>query len=476
MAEHLVVVLPGIGGSVLSDRNSLSGIWTAGVWNIARTVIHPPRLSLAENPNLVASGLVRSTTILGFTVVAGYEGLLTMLSTHGIVDPGDPRRPVPNADVVAVPYDWRRGIESAAEHLDRVVQSRLQHLTNRQKRSRVIVIAHSMGGLVARYWMGVMGQYKLCRALLTMGTPHRGAPKALDWLVNGVRLKDRRLSALSELLWDFPSVSQLLPTYRSIMDWTDQTVKPVPRYVDELPLGRLRQPAGLARQLHKEIEGSWLNMTGQRPEVTPYFGWSHATLDAASWKDGRLTVEKRPNTWLGLRGWEDDLGDGTVPSYSALPSDLDNSIATLVRLPQMHTRLTAPKDLLQRIGRYEKYAPPRHVHGRDEPDHPPTIGLDIEDVYAANQAIPVRVYIRGAEVDVSDAAVRARLIPRKPGTTSVSGTPLVWDASMEGHTVDLPPMPEGIYELRVAARGIPGVVDLECACDVAVVATDAGER
>jgi hypothetical protein len=24
--------------------------------------------------------------------------------------------------------------------------------------------------------------------LITVGTPHRGAPKALDWLVNGVRV------------------------------------------------------------------------------------------------------------------------------------------------------------------------------------------------------------------------------------------------------------------------------------------------
>ena len=43
----------------------------------------------------------------------------------------------------------------------------------------MIVVAHSMGGLVARYWMGPLGGWRVCRALITLGTPHRGAPKAL---------------------------------------------------------------------------------------------------------------------------------------------------------------------------------------------------------------------------------------------------------------------------------------------------------
>ena len=53
---------------------------------------------------------------------------------------------------------------------------------------KVIVIAHSMGGLVARWWLTALGGHRVCRALITVGTPHRGAPKSVDWVVNGVRL------------------------------------------------------------------------------------------------------------------------------------------------------------------------------------------------------------------------------------------------------------------------------------------------
>jgi triacylglycerol esterase/lipase EstA (alpha/beta hydrolase family) len=50
-----------------------------------------------------------------------------------------------------------------------------------------------MGGLVARYWLGglcasVKPRAGDCAALITVGTPHHGAPKALDWLVNGIRV------------------------------------------------------------------------------------------------------------------------------------------------------------------------------------------------------------------------------------------------------------------------------------------------
>ena len=40
-------------------------------------------------------------------LVPGYETLLDQLAVFGVVDRrGDPKHPVPGADVVAVPYDF----------------------------------------------------------------------------------------------------------------------------------------------------------------------------------------------------------------------------------------------------------------------------------------------------------------------------------------------------------------------------------
>src|SRR5690606_41822734 len=49
-------------------------------------------------------------------------------------------------------------------------------------KARAILIAHSMGGLVARYYLEVLGGWDSCRALITFGTPHRGSLNALDSL------------------------------------------------------------------------------------------------------------------------------------------------------------------------------------------------------------------------------------------------------------------------------------------------------
>ena len=84
----------------------------------------------------------------------------------------------------------------------------------------MVVVAHSMGGLVARYWLGPLGGWRHCRGVITLGTPHRGAPKALDTLVNGVRVRGIHLQRVSDVIRSWHSPYQLLPVYRCIWDST----------------------------------------------------------------------------------------------------------------------------------------------------------------------------------------------------------------------------------------------------------------
>ena len=185
--RHLVVVVPGIGGSVLADGSRV--VWDAGIGDIAGLVLRPDRLDLGSVPKLTPTGLIRSRTWLpGWTVVHGYQGLMASLASlpGAVVDSGDPGGRVPVATVVAFPYDFRRSIAEAAGRLQAEVDRRLEDLGG-ERDKRVIVVAHSMGGLVARHWLGPGGGWPLCRSLITLGTPHRGAPKALQLLVNGFR-------------------------------------------------------------------------------------------------------------------------------------------------------------------------------------------------------------------------------------------------------------------------------------------------
>jgi hypothetical protein len=87
VAEVLIVVLPGIGGSVLARPGEPERVvWDAGKGDVLDLVARPARMSLAEWPVLEPVGLTKSTKLLGFTIVPRYERLLAQLAGLGRVD------------------------------------------------------------------------------------------------------------------------------------------------------------------------------------------------------------------------------------------------------------------------------------------------------------------------------------------------------------------------------------------------------
>ena len=76
------------------------------------------------------------------------------------------------------------GIATRARQLKETMLRQLDIL-GRPKNERVIVIAHSMGGLDARYMISKLGMEERVAALLTITSPHRGSPYA-DWCVKNL--------------------------------------------------------------------------------------------------------------------------------------------------------------------------------------------------------------------------------------------------------------------------------------------------
>src|SRR5204863_998767 len=67
-------------------------------------------------------------------------------------------------------------------------------------KGRVIIIAHSMGGLDARYMISRLRMADRVAALITVSTPHRGSPYA-DWCLKnlGKRMGGMKLIKLLKL-------------------------------------------------------------------------------------------------------------------------------------------------------------------------------------------------------------------------------------------------------------------------------------
>lgn len=455
--RHLVVVVPGIGGSVLADGAGV--VWDAGIGDIAGLVLRPARLDLGSVPGLTPQGLVRSRTWFpGWTVVHGYQGLMASLAglPGAVVDGGDPGERVPGATVVAFPYDFRRSIAEAAGRLQAEVDSRLEDLGG-DRDKRVIVVAHSMGGLVARHWLGPGGGWRLCRSLITLGTPHRGAPKALQLLVNGFGKGPFRASGLTELVEGWPSVYELLPRYEAI--WDEAAGRS--RYPHELPVTRFAARAKAAFETHRGIEQAWEGVPRGGPEVIPVLGWSHPTLQSARW-DGRLRVGKTAPSWIAAPGWQDDLGDGTVPALSAAPLEMSGAQRGIVRLRQRHGPIAAAPDVADLIRDYESRGTTRAARGGETPA---ALGLDLEDCYDAGEEIPVTVTVRHAEPTAQTKVWATVRTAGRRGKTQIEVQPVPGGAYAAVVTAPGP----GLHELEIVATGVGGAGDLRVADSFCVV-------
>jgi pimeloyl-ACP methyl ester carboxylesterase len=115
-------------------------------------------------------------------------------------------------EVVMHAYDWRRSILETGRELAAVLAA--------DPAPEIHVIAHSMGGLLARVALAASPGLRLAR-LITVGTPHAGSFAPLQAL-RGTYPVVRRLAALdrrhdaeqlaADIFGSFPSLYEMLPT------------------------------------------------------------------------------------------------------------------------------------------------------------------------------------------------------------------------------------------------------------------------
>ncbi len=179
-----------------------------------------------------------------------------------------------------------------------------------------MILAHSMGGLVARYYLEVLGGWKDTRALITFGTPYRGAANALDFLANGFRRGFGPFTIdLSDTMRSFPSVHQLLPTYACIADpgGTQRKLSEVQGLpADRFDPGRVAAAAAFHDAIAKGVEH---NGGYRRYQIVPVVGIFQPTHQTGVLEGTNLTI-------VDSYDGEDWEGDRTVPRFSATPLEM----------------------------------------------------------------------------------------------------------------------------------------------------------
>ena len=126
-------------------------------------------------------------------------------------------------------YDWRQdNVKTAAELADFIDQIRVDYDNPQLK---VDIVAHSMGGLITRYYIRygkqdvvndndfdqkvTMYGGERVRRVMLLGTPNLGSTKTLNRFINGVKIGLKSIG--TETLATMPSLYQLFP--HPLNDW-----------------------------------------------------------------------------------------------------------------------------------------------------------------------------------------------------------------------------------------------------------------
>lgn len=441
----LVVVIPGIGGSELADASGTI-VYRAGLGPLARVGLDPSVLD--PNNELRPVGLIGPCSLICWQLITGYDGLLNGitkglgLSPERVVTAGEDLVDR-DATVVAFPYDFRRSVEQIANDLDRVVRERARG-------RRVVLVAHSMGGLVAAWWWAFMSVGIDVDQIITLGTPFRGAAKALNVLVNGMRIGPFDVpQALTDTVRTWDSVFDLLPHYQVVNGNTRC------QYPYELPSGitsAITGFSGKARAAYEKnrcLHDALLNRvveSGHNP-FTVYYSQGHATL-------GHASIDAHSNQLVVAKGnpraipasW--DSGDGTVPMFSTIPDIVERDVSRWRRLAGKHQDLVEEKSVFEHLSEYSRTRLPAAARGGGY-EASAYLQLDLDDVVLSGVETEFRLCV----VDKAGNA----LDPKNVGG-NVGGHRFVAERSDDGWWLaQLPRLEEGVHSVMLSATEVPGV-------------------
>ncbi|MEK7151312.1 MAG: right-handed parallel beta-helix repeat-containing protein [Patescibacteria group bacterium] len=202
-----VIIVPGIYGTELWNGNEF--IWA----NLGRMFTDINDQFLTENLGLDGEGNSLNAITTGdiereiFTVDI-FQSLTKTLASSGYQE---------NENLFVFPYDWRLNLDQNTAFLDQKIRA-VKLITGV---SKVDLITHSMGGLLAKDYLNQYGKDDIDK-LIFVGTPHLGAPKAAKAILFGDRvnipwLEDDRIQ---ELAHNSVSAHELLPNRKYFDEFT----------------------------------------------------------------------------------------------------------------------------------------------------------------------------------------------------------------------------------------------------------------
>ena len=293
-----IVFIPGFMGSQLWQGDSL--LWP----NLKLLLTRPEALMLPDDPDKPVSvrGLVEDVVVVpGLYKLEQYSQFTEFLK--------ESLGYVAGQDLLEFAYDWRRDLRLAAQQLKTQVEAFRSSLPD--PNTKVILIAHSMGCLVTRYFLEVLGGHHMAERVILMGGPHQGTPKIILALLTGKGLLPLNMinDKIRDAVATFPGAYQLLPMYPSVFGPDQQPIDVFAdtRWVQETFRAYIADAAKFRAELGMRV----------RIPTLCIVGYGNKTVN-------RTTVSvDGEGQWHDLRFTEDSEGDATIPVSSAILEGAD---------------------------------------------------------------------------------------------------------------------------------------------------------
>lgn len=279
--------------------------------------------NLIADPTIIIPGIIGSEKV-GKTwkldpITYSYSDLVSSFQKVGYIK---------NFNLFEFPYEWRDKNENTADKL----KQKIQEIKDETKISKVDLVAHSMGGLIARYYIE-SDEYQNRNdvdQLITLGTPHKGSPKAyLQWEAGEgffgwmdsimkhhfkMEAKHAGYDNLNEYIQEkVPSVQELLPDYSYLKS---SSTGEIINYGDDYPRNLFLEDLNKVENVNNLSLIRLTNISGVLDN-------DQSTISniriVESTEDGKWEHGMPENFYAesGDKGLEMGKGDETVPEFSA---------------------------------------------------------------------------------------------------------------------------------------------------------------
>ena len=219
-----VILIHGAFGSRLSDKDTNEEHWPGSLWRLLFSDYEDIVLPIdAETLNPSTSNLV-ATDVTDKVVGKDYYGAImqTLEQVGGYARgvPGEKQEPSKRHYYLFV-YDWREDNVQTVRKLDALIEQIRKDYESPDL--KVDIVAHSMGGLITRYYLRygpedvlndnnflVNGHgFQRINKVILLGTPNLGSVSALLEVLQGLKVGLNRIPSHVMLTW--PSTYQLFP-------------------------------------------------------------------------------------------------------------------------------------------------------------------------------------------------------------------------------------------------------------------------